>query len=53
MLNVDVWATINQLDQIGGLFVKKVLLINAHQRYEGFAEGKLNQTLIDPEQEKF
>jgi len=27
--------------------VKKVLLINAHQRYEGFAEGKLNQTLID------
>jgi len=27
--------------------VKKVLLINAHQRYEGFAEGKLNQTLLD------
>jgi len=27
--------------------MKKVLLINAHQRYEGFAEGKLNQTLID------
>lgn len=25
----------------------KVLLINGHQRYEGFAEGKLNQTLID------
>lgn len=22
-------------------------MINAHQRYEGFAEGKLNQTLID------
>ena len=30
----------------GGL-VKKVLLINAHQRYEGFTEGNLNQTLID------
>jgi len=27
--------------------VKKVLLISAHQLYEGFAEGKLNQTLID------
>ncbi len=27
--------------------MKKVLLINAHQRYEGFAEGRLNQTLID------
>ncbi len=27
--------------------MKNVLLINAHQRYEGFAEGKLNQTLID------
>ncbi len=27
--------------------MEKVLLINAHQRYEGFAEGKLNQTLID------
>ena len=25
----------------------KVLLINAHQRYEGFAEGKLNQTMLD------
>ena len=25
----------------------KVLLINGHQRYEGFAEGKLNQTIID------
>ncbi len=24
-----------------------VLLINGHQRYEGFAEGKLNQSLID------
>ena len=22
-------------------------MINAHQRYEGFADGKLNQTLID------
>ncbi len=27
--------------------MKNILLINAHQRYEGFAEGKLNQTLID------
>lgn len=27
--------------------MKRVLLINAHQRYEGFAEGRLNQTLID------
>ncbi|MCP4700978.1 MAG: NAD(P)H-dependent oxidoreductase, partial [Gammaproteobacteria bacterium] len=27
--------------------MKKVLLINAHQRYQGFAEGKLNQTLLD------
>jgi len=25
----------------------KVLLINGHQRYEGFAEGRLNQTLFD------
>ena len=25
----------------------KVFLINGHQRYEGFAEGKLNQTIID------
>jgi NADPH dehydrogenase (quinone) len=27
--------------------MKKALLINAHQRYEGFAEGRLNQTLVD------
>ncbi len=27
--------------------MKKALLINGHQRYEGFAEGRLNQTLID------
>jgi len=27
--------------------MKKVLIINAHQRYEGFAEGKLNQTFQD------
>ncbi|RLA67727.1 MAG: flavodoxin family protein, partial [Epsilonproteobacteria bacterium] len=27
--------------------MKKVLIINAHQFYEGFAEGKLNQTLVD------
>ncbi len=25
----------------------KVLLINGHQRYEGFAEGKLNRTLVE------
>ena len=27
--------------------MKKALLINGHQRYDGFAEGRLNQTLID------
>ncbi|MCP3669237.1 MAG: NAD(P)H-dependent oxidoreductase [Gammaproteobacteria bacterium] len=27
--------------------MKNVLLINAHQLYEGFAEGKLNQTMLD------
>jgi len=27
--------------------MKKVLIINAHQRYEGFAEGKLNKTFVD------
>ena len=27
--------------------MKKVLLINAHQFHEGFAEGKLNQTMAD------
>ena len=27
--------------------MKKVLIINAHQKYEGFAEGKLNQTFVD------
>ena len=27
--------------------MKNVLLINAHQRYAGFAEGKLNRTLVD------
>ena len=31
--------------------MKKVLLINGHQRYEGFAEGKLNKTLIDTAKE--
>ncbi len=25
--------------------MKNILIINAHQKYEGFAEGKLNQTL--------
>jgi modulator of drug activity B len=27
--------------------MKKVLIINAHQNYKGFAEGKLNQTFFD------
>ncbi len=27
--------------------MNKILIINAHQKYEGFAEGKLNQTFID------
>ncbi len=27
--------------------MKNVLIINSHQRYEGFAEGKLNQTFFD------
>ena len=31
--------------------MKNVLLINAHQRYAGFADGKLNQTLIDAAKE--
>ena len=26
--------------------MKKVLLINAHQFYEGFSEGKLNKTMV-------
>ncbi len=25
----------------------KILLINGHQRYEGFAEGRLNQTILE------
>ena len=27
--------------------MKKILIINAHQKYEGFAAGKLNQTMVD------
>jgi len=27
--------------------MNKVLIINAHQRYEGISEGKLNKTLVD------
>jgi NADPH dehydrogenase (quinone) len=27
--------------------MKKILIINAHQKYEGVAEGKLNQTMVD------
>ncbi len=27
--------------------MQKVLIINAHQKYQGFAEGKLNQTMVD------
>mgnify|MGYP002725730083 CR=1 FL=1 len=30
----------------------KVLLINGHQRWEGFAEGRLNQTIIDETQKQ-
>ncbi len=33
--------------------MKKVLIINAHQKYDGFAEGKLNQTFIDTAKETF
>ena len=33
--------------------MKKVLLLNGHQRYEGFAEGQLNQTLVDRAQQHF
>lgn len=29
-----------------------ILVINAHQRYEGFAEGRLNQTLVDTAQKQ-
>ncbi len=32
--------------------MKKVLLINAHQFYEGFAEGKLNKTMLDATKEE-
>ncbi len=32
--------------------MKKVLLINAHQLYEGFSEGKLNKTMADVMQEE-
>ena len=31
--------------------MKKVLIINAHQKYEGFANGKLNQTFMDTAKE--
>jgi len=27
--------------------MKKILIINSHQKYEGIAEGKLNQTMVD------
>ncbi len=27
--------------------MKKILIINAHQKYEGIAEGKLNQTMVE------
>jgi len=33
--------------------MKNVLIINSHQRYEGFAEGKLNQTFFDGAKETF
>jgi modulator of drug activity B len=32
--------------------MKKVLLINAHQFYEGIAEGKLNKTMVDVTKEE-
>ena len=31
--------------------MKKILIINAHQKYEGFANGKLNQTFVDAAKE--
>lgn len=33
--------------------MKKVLIINAHQRYEGVSEGKLNQTMVQVATEFF
>lgn len=33
--------------------MKNVLIINGHQKYEGFAEGKLTQTYIDNAKEFF
>lgn len=33
--------------------MKNVLILNGHQRYEGFAEGKFNQTIIDKATEIF
>ncbi|MDM8567775.1 hypothetical protein QUF74_19275 [Candidatus Halobeggiatoa sp. HSG11] len=33
-------------NQIEALY-EKILLINTHQFYEGFAEGKLNKTMAD------
>ncbi len=33
--------------------MKKVLIINAHQKYAGFAEGRLNQTFVDTAKETF
>ncbi len=32
--------------------MKKVLIINAHQFYEGFSEGKLNKTIASVIKEK-
>ena len=32
--------------------MKKALLINAHQFYKGFAEGKLNKTMVDAAKEE-
>ncbi len=33
--------------------MKNVLIINAHQFYEGFAEGRLNRTLVDVAKKEF
>lgn len=36
-----------------GVTMKNILLINAHQRYEGFAEGKLTHSILEQMQNKF
>ena len=36
-----------------GFFMKNVLLLNLHQKYEGFANGHLNGTLVDVAEQFF